>query len=258
MLRFTRIIVLAFIAKANDEEMREMQNELMDRLEFMSQAQHLNNSDLDDTALAKAWAPFQHGVKTVGWQPFQVGGHVPSKHVVPFEQGVFGTNDRSPFAIPLPPMPQLTIRGQEFKKNPTAWQPHAIFPYHIPEELKSKFQARARGWGGGHKRKLRRPFPWAQVYAPIFSSPEKPYAADPETERAAHAAAVQAARQVMEQGVAGGAAYAADVAEAAATRVREAAKAAATAAAAAATPAALASNDTMARGISFLNDHGLH
>lgn len=62
----------------------------------------------------------------------------------------------------------------------------------------------------------------------------------------------------MEQGVAGGAVYAADVAEAAATRVREAAKAAATAAAAAATPAALASNDTMARGISFLNDHGLH
>lgn len=255
MLRFTGIIVLAFIAKASDKEMREMQHELMDRLEYMSQAQHLNNSDLDDTALAKAWAPFQHSVQTLGWQPFKVGGQVPSKHVVPFEQGVFGTNDRSPFAIPLPPMPNTL---KEFKKNPTAWQPHALFPYRIPEALKSKFQARSRGYGSGHKRKLHRRFPWAQAYAPVFSSPEQPYAADPETERAAHAAAVQAARQVMEQGVAGGAAYAADVAEAAATRVREAAKAAATAAAAAATPAALASNDTMARGISFLNDHGLH
>jgi hypothetical protein len=224
---FIGIVVLAFVTQADEGD-----DELMKRA---LTSYDLPDAELDDSAFAKAWqfgtgrpwhAEFQNTWSKFQRRPLPLEGQQIQPHTAHMPVQQLPVNHVSPYSVPVP---VHLKKHRNFKQIVTPWTPHVIFPYAIPEELKSRAMAYSSR-GGGHHQKMvhRRRFPWSSTYPRITHSDHTIIKnqimdddEDSEMLEEAAAAAAEAAKRVLDQGGAAGPALAADAAE----RASEAAKA---------------------------------
>lgn len=212
--KFIGFLLLAFATQADEGAHWLMKRALA--------AHDLNDTELDDTACAKAWT------YPASWSTFRRPGMSLKQREAlyrdrlamqqQFTGMVVDDPHVSPFSVPVPEILKKTLK----QHSPiTPWQPHAIFPYAVPKKLKALAKARTSR-GGGHHQKMvhRRRFPWSKPYPRIIRSAITDDEDDAELLAEAAEAARAAARHVMEQGTLTGPAMAADAADAAAERAK--------------------------------------
>jgi len=244
MFSVLQLMLVGFFAQAHGKDpvlshnynMDDAQDRLIDRV---FQTPRLYDANLDNTTLfyKAALENAMRGKSSGGWAKWTTWRHAP---LTPQQQRmkIAQPSDHHDFVKDKHAVDPYggfgSDAGQLITKtvNPTAWTPHAIFPYALPKSQNSAASARsrARGYASAHPQKSvhRRRFTYSTHYAPILaeSLDAKDDEEDEEMMAAVAEATQEAAKQMLQTDSVVGGPLAADVAAEAAEKAKARIKAA--------------------------------